>query len=60
MEYNPKRLITFKTRLISFFENELINANLNNELDYIEWLNHQIIKVKNDKLRRIKKLNNYE
>jgi hypothetical protein len=54
--YNPKRLITFKNRLIKLLENELILANLNNELDYIQWITHSINKVKKDKIRRENKL----
>ena len=44
--YNPKRLITFKNRFIKLLENELILANLNNELDYVEWITNSIKKVK--------------
>jgi hypothetical protein len=48
--YNPKRLITFKNRFIKLLENELILANLNNELDYVEWITNSIKKVKKHKV----------
>lgn len=50
--YNPKRMITFHSRMIKFYECAIEDAKLIGEDDYVAWLEHRLDKERRMHLKR--------
>lgn len=57
MVFNPKRLVTFQSRLINLLEKELIKAKSKSESDYYAWVENKLNKEKHLRDKRISKIN---
>ena len=56
MVFNPKRLVTFYSRLINLLEKELIQAKYKRESDYYAWIVNKLDKQKQLKINKIKQI----
>lgn len=56
--FNPKRTITFTGRLVKYYKSELKEAILNNEQDYIIWLNIKLERASKTYTKQMAKLSN--
>ena len=54
--YNPKRIVTFHSRMIKFYQLALEDAKAIEETDYINWLEYRLVKEKNMYIKKKKQL----
>ncbi|MEY2912255.1 MAG: hypothetical protein RLZZ184_1564 [Cyanobacteriota bacterium] len=51
--FNPKRVVTFHSRMIKFYEMAIEEAESIGESDYVDWLGFRLEKEKRNKLKQV-------